>query len=257
MRKKMLCLAMTMVMAVGMSSTVYAVDYVGDDGWRAEFDGDSLNSNFESGDIADTASGVQPGDSIEMHVQVANTDSTETDWYMTNEVVQTLEDAASQASGGAYEYRLVYTDPAGEENVLYDSSSVGGETNGEGGEGLHQVGDTTEEYFYLGRLEQNQTGDVSLWVKVDGETQGNGYQQTLAELRMNFAVEEVAEGTAAPSDNDSDKETVVKKVVKTIKTGDTTNVLLFSIAALVSGIVLFILGVISFKNRRRKGARRR
>ena len=47
MKKKMLCLAMTAVMAVGMSSTVYAVDYVGDDGWRAEFDGDSLNSNFE------------------------------------------------------------------------------------------------------------------------------------------------------------------------------------------------------------------
>lgn len=257
MRKKMLCLVMTAVMAVGMSGTVYAVDYVGDDGWRAEFDGDSLNSNFESGDIADTVSGVQPGDSIEMRVQVANTDSADTDWYMTNEVVETLEDASAQAYGGAYEYRLVYTDPAGEENVLYDSSAVGGETDGGDGEGLHQVGDTLEEYFYLGRLEQNQTGDVSLWVKVDGETQGNGYQRTLAELRMNFAVEEVAQGASVPADNDSEKETVVKKVVKTIKTGDATNVLLFSIAALISGIVLFILGVISFKNRRRKGAHRR
>ena len=78
-------------------------------------------------------------------------------------------------------------------------------------------------------------------MKVDGETQGNGYQQTLAELRMNFAVEEVAQGASVPTDNNSKKETVVKKVVKTIKTGDTTNVLLFSIAALISGIVLFLL----------------
>lgn len=260
MKKKILCLAMAAVMAVGVPSTAYAVDYEGRDGWEAVFDGDSITSSFASGDIADAVTGVQPGDSIELKVQVKNTSEGDTDWYMTNEVVQTLEDEKAQASGGAYEYRLAYTAPSGEESVLYDSTSVGGEDNGSGAEeGLHQLGDTMEEYFYLGRLSQGQGGSVSLWIRVDGETQGNGYQQTLAELTMNFAVEEVAAGAGGDggSGDGTKTQTVVQRVVKTIKTGDNTNLLLFSIAALASGAVLLILGVASIRKRQRKGAQRR
>ena len=56
-----------------------------------------------------------------------NSDSTDTDWYMTNEVIQTLEDAQSSAEGGAYEYKLTYVGSDNAEKVLYDSSTVGGE----------------------------------------------------------------------------------------------------------------------------------
>lgn len=45
---------------------------------------------------------------------------------MTNEVIQTLEDAQSSAEGGAYEYKLTYVGSDNAEKVLYDSSTVGG-----------------------------------------------------------------------------------------------------------------------------------
>lgn len=262
MRKKLLCLAMTAVVAAGATMPVYAEDYQGRDGWLAEFNGDEITSNFQSSDLADDASGIQPGDSITLNVSIANSADVDTDWYMTNEIVRTLEDASSTAEGGSYEYTLTYVDPAGEENVIYDSSTVGGDTEAGEAEGLHQLGDTMEEYFYLGRLAEDETGNVRVWLKVDGETQGNGYQQTLAQLRMNFAVEEAAAGTAEPgtgdNQNNQKEQTIVKKIVKTIKTGDTTNIVIVSAVALVSGLILLAIALKMLNDRRsRKGAKKR
>lgn len=260
MRKKLLCLAMTAVVAVGASMPVYAEDYQGREGWLAEFNGDEITSNFQSSDLADDASGIQPGDSIELSVSIENSSDTETDWYMTNEIVRTLEDASSAAEGGSYEYTLTYADPSGEETVIYDSSAVGGDAEAGDAEGLHQLGESMEEYFYLGRLAEGEKGDVRVWLKVDGETQGNGYQQTLAQLRMNFAVEETAAGAAEPGtgDNTQKEQTIVKKIVKTIKTGDTTNIVIVSAAALVSGLILLAIALKMLNDRRsRKGAKKR
>ena len=86
-----------------------------------------------------------------------------------------------------------YTDSNGVSTDLYSSDTVGGEEAAGGEEGLHEIANTPGEYFYLERLQQGETGRVTLWMRVDGETQGNGYQETLAHLQMNFAVEEVPE----------------------------------------------------------------
>lgn len=247
MKKKILCLAMTVIMVVGASMTTYAKDHQGADSWQVDFDGKDLNSNFGSSNVADEVAVVLPGDSIDLKVQIKNSDSGKTDWYMANEVIQTLEDANEQASGGVYEYRLSYVNSS-ETRVLYDSTTVGGEGASQSGEGLHQASDSLKDYFYLDRLSQGQTGTVHLWVKIEGETQGNGYQQTLAKLQMNFAVEEVAEGGTTTRNR------VIRQVVKT---GDTSKVLLLCALALVSGLVLLILGVVTMKKnqqrRRRKG----
>lgn len=66
--------------------------------------------------MTDSMSEIQPGDSITLHVQLTNQDSSNTDWYMTNEVLQTLEDAQDSASGAAYEYRLTYLDSKNQRN---------------------------------------------------------------------------------------------------------------------------------------------
>lgn len=81
---------------------------------------------------------------------------------MTNEVIQTLEDAQSSAEGGAYEYKLTYVGSDNAEKVLYDSSTVGGEGSSKAGEGLKQIDSSTEEYFYLGRLASNNTERYTL-----------------------------------------------------------------------------------------------
>ena len=255
MKRKMMCLVMAAVMTVGMGTTVSAEDFQGERSWRVEFNGDGVESNFRSSELAEEIYRIQPGDTIELQVGIGNTGSGETDWYMTNEVLQSLEDTQSVAEGGAYGYELVYAAPDGEETVLYSSETVGGEDTA-GGEGLHQATGALEDYFYLGRLESGEEGRVLLTVELEGETQGNDYQDTLARLQMNFAVEEVEPNTVVEQGEDNVINRVVKKVVTTApSTGDPTQMLGLCAAALVSGIVLLILAVVSMKRRRddRKG----
>ena len=87
MKKKFLCLVMGLVMAAGMSTTAFAQDYQGASDWTAEFNGNDIVTNFASSNVADFMTQVLPGDSIELYVTIKNSDSTETDWYMTNEVI--------------------------------------------------------------------------------------------------------------------------------------------------------------------------
>ncbi len=84
---------------------------------------------------------------------------------------------------------MTYYDPSGAEVVLYDSETVGGEGTSYVGKGLEQATDSLDDFFYLDRLDAGKAGSVHLKVILDGETQGNGYQDTLARLQMNFAVE--------------------------------------------------------------------
>lgn len=249
MKKRILCFAMTLILALGASTAVYARDYQGKDGWTVDFDGDKMNSNFTSADLADETQNIQPGDSIELKVQIKNSGATDTDWYMTNEVVQTLEDAKSSASGGAYGYRLTYIDGNGTVTTLYDSSTVGGEGTGQSSEGLNQATNALQDYFYIDRLSRNESGSVHLWVQVEGETQGNGYQQTLAKLQMNFAAEKVtAAGQNIKKVNNVTKPSSTAST--TVKTGDNSKILLFSVIALVSGVILLGLGFYTMKKRK-------
>ena len=248
MKKKVLCLVMAMVMVVGAGISVQAEDYQGSDGWVANFDGKEIKSNFGTSNLTEEAKSIQPGDSITLKVSIKNSDSGKTDWYMTNEAIQSLEDAKSAANGGAYEYRLAYINAAGKETELYNSETVGGE-GASSKEGLHQATDSLEEYFYLDRLDPGQSGTVTLRVKIDGETVINDYQETLALLKMTFAVEKVTESTIRKVPGED------KVITNRVKTGDTNKILLFCALALISGIILLILALMSMKRRRynRKG----
>ena len=110
MKKKILCLVMTLVMTAGAATTAFARDYQGADGWQVTFDGSKMSSNFQDNDVTDEMANIQPGDSIELKVNVMNSDSGSTDWYMTNEVIQTLEDAQQSAAGGGCRLAEVYAE---------------------------------------------------------------------------------------------------------------------------------------------------
>lgn len=68
MKKKILCLVLTLVMTVGAATTAFAKDYQGADGWNVTFDGSKMNSNFQDSDVTDEMANIQPGDSIELKV---------------------------------------------------------------------------------------------------------------------------------------------------------------------------------------------
>jgi len=240
-------------MVFGMPMTVSAEHFAGSQDWKVSFNGDKLDSNFKSSEAAnEVLSNLQPGDSIDLKIAIENASDDATDWYMTNEVIKTLEDSNNSAQGGAYTYILTYKAPDGAETVIYSSDVVGGENPARAGaqEGLHQATNTLEDHFFLDRLEEGEKASVNLFVGLDGETQGNAYQETLAKIQMNFAVEKVAKKTSGGG-----KTITVEREIISVKTGDNTPIIIFSVFALVSGIVLLVFAArgMSRNRRRRKG----
>ena len=248
MKKKILSLALTFAMLSAVPMSVSAETLSGGDDWSVSFSGSGMESNFTSSDMDKVIYGMQPGDTAAFQVTLTNEHSKEADWYMSNEVVRSMEDSM-EVSGGAYEYLLTYTDADGEETTIYSSETVGGEDT-TGGAGLHKVSDALGEWFYLSRLAGGASGTVNLEVKLDGETIGNDYQNKLAELAMQFAAEEAAEDEIVTNrvpgkDITIHKEVTVGKdaeTVKIAKTGDDVNVMLYvSVTALAAGMVILIL----------------
>lgn len=248
MKKKILSLALTFAMLSAVPMSVSAETLSGGDDWSVSFSGSGMESNFTSADLDEVIYDMQPGDTATFQVALINEHSKEADWYMSNDIVISMEDSM-EASGGAYEYLLTYTDADGEETTIYSSETVGGEDT-TGGAGLHKVSDALGEWFYLSRLAGGASGTVNLEVKLDGETIGNDYQNKLAELAMQFAAEEAAEDEIVTNrvpgkDITIHKEVTVGKdaeTVKIAKTGDDVNVMLYvSVTALAAGMVILIL----------------
>ena len=105
----------------------FAEHYYGKEGWNVTFSADgSLQSNFQTSEYNDPIQGLEPGDDITFTVTLRSEYEDVTDWYMTNEVLHSLEDADSSATGGAYSYTLTYKGPS-EEKVLYTSDTGCGE----------------------------------------------------------------------------------------------------------------------------------
>lgn len=237
MKKKWLASVLALLLAV-TPITAYAEDFSGGDGWKVSFDGKKMTSTFKNTDIDDKIYEMEPGDTVDFHIQLKNEYKQTTDWYMTNKVLKSLEDAQTVAEGGAYSYILTYIKQDGTKETLYSSEEVGGETKNASGEGLHQATNSLKDYFYLDRLKSGQSGEITLKVKLEGETQGNTYQDTLAKLQMNFAVELVDDSTTPGTpDNPTKKPSKKSPSRTTVKTGDNSRVLLYSVIALIAGLV--------------------
>ena len=239
MKKKMVCWVLMFVLLASMSTAVYGETVKSDKNWQVIFTQEkNMQVTPENLDFSDDIYGLQPGDTAVIQLSLKNQNSGETDWYMTNQVIRSLEDSVTTANGGAYTYILTYTDKNGAEKTLFSSDTVGGETVGSAGEGLHEATDALKDYFYLDTLASGQGRAVTLQVTLDGETQGNGYQKTLADLKMNFAVE--------LREADSNR-----KPASIVKTGDDTNLIPYFIAAGVCGVLLLALALYGVSSRKK------
>lgn len=267
MGKKGIGLVLALGLFLGCITPARAETYYGDDNWHVAFTSEEkMESTFKTADLDEVVSGLQPGDNIIIELKLENEHKETTDWYMTNKVLYSLEDrsANSATGGGAYTYRLAYTDKAGAETVLFDSDTVGGENSGAAGEGLHGATNALQDYFYLDTLENGQKGTITLEVALDGETQGNDYQDTLADLQMNFAVELRGDTPATPQtpETPGTPETPKKPGTpgtpgKLIKTGDESRPVLLAVVMAGSGLVLLLFCILQWregKRRKREGA---
>lgn len=264
MRKRSLGIGLLTLFLLGNTGIVQAEEYTGNTGWKVEFTGKEMVSNFSSSDISEAVYALQPGDQVTIRLSLRNGSQKEVDWYMTNQVLSSLEDSSEEARGGAYAYQLSYTDGTGAVTTLYSSENVGGEKESKAGLGLREV-NGLEEYVQLDRMASKEEGVVELTVALDGETQGNGYQNTLADLRMNFAVEpgRTSGGGSGGSSGSGDDggsggsggETPVSTpgtlyTTGSVQTGDTSHLMLWSFVALVSGILLLLVAMRGFRKDR-------
>lgn len=228
MKKKSIILLTTLLL-LGNSVSVFA-DTTSTKAGKCEFNGEKMESSFDSTSIAVAVSEMEPGDTVNFSVDIKNTSDISTSWYMSNEVLSSLEDAQKVAENGGYVYTLTYTDSDGQVKTLYDSDSVGGEKESVVGVGLNEATDSLDEFFHLVNLDKNDSGTVNLSVTLDGESQGNIYQDTLAKLKMNFAVEK-EETPGKSSEPDTDK-------THRVKTGDIW--MSSSVIMLIIGIALVV-----------------
>lgn len=236
MKKKFLVVSIMLCLVLSLHVSAFAAE---EKTYEATFTAkEKMEDNFNSSDIENTFAGLQPGDSKTFEVTIRNDHKNDTDWYMENSVIKTLEEqveAAKNFGGAAYEYKLTYNG-----NVIYDSSKVGGEENSQyNDEGLHGATENLEEWFYLDTLKNGATGKVALTVGLDGETQANAYQDTLAQVALRFAVElkETPDTPPTPPNN-------------VVKTGDDTQLSPMIIMAAASGLVLLLLAIYGMKLRR-------
>ena len=239
-RMRFVILAAVAALVLALPFTAMANSLEGGKNWSVTFSKDAkMVENFDEESWADDIGSLEPGDDITFTVNLDHEHSTACDWYMSNKVLKSLEEG--YASGSAYSYYLTYTGPSGSTRVLYDSNRVGGDDTEEG------LGDATsglKDYFYLDNLKKGQTGEVQLVVGLDGETEGNAYFDTLARLKMKFAVEMDTETTSSTKTTTSSRTTV--------QTGDDTNLFPFFVAMAVSGVLLLALAVYSLRTRKRE-----
>ena len=244
MRRIGLALIAAFAMAlIALPCTAFAESMTGQGNWTVTFNADEkLVDNCSAQQWADDIGKLEPGDDITFTVTLQHQHETACDWYMANEVLKSLE--AGIAEGSAYGYLLTYTNPSGKDRVLYDSKTIGGDSS----EGLKEATDAMDDFFYLDTLSKGQTAKVTLKVSLNGETEGNAYFDTLAQLKMKFGVELRPEKSTKgnPTNN-----TVVK-------TGDDTKLLPYYVIMAVSGALLLALALYALKLRRddrKEGAR--
>ena len=238
MKKRVFAILLMLALAFSLPVAVRADHLTGADTWSVTFTAaGTIESNFKSKAVQDEIGGLQPGDDITFSIKVNNLYKDPIDWYMLNTILRSLEDSTA-AAGGSYSYLLQYRTSKGVVRDLYDSDRVGGELDGKDApEGLHAVNAALENYFFLESMPTAGSGLITLKVTLDGESQGNSYQSTLADLRIGLAAE------VTPT--------------KVVKTGDETDLKPYTIAMYASGAIALLLaldGILQRRKNRRASA---
>lgn len=215
--------------------------------WTVEFTGTAMTDQG-SADIVKELRGMQPGDSAKFTVVMYEKSDKSADWYMKNKVLESME--KSLRSGGSYSYKLTYTDPTGAQKVIITNEVVSGDTGTGATKGLFDATEATGEYFFLDTLGPQACALMTLEVAIDGETHGNTYFDSAAQIQLQFAAEPTdkpgKEGDPRQPKNPpakQDDKPVKSDPKKLSQTGDTLAVGMVAVVALLAAAVLVSVGL--------------
>ena len=235
---KITTLLLTLITVLMMSQAAFA-ESTPVNGGTYTFNGSKIStSNVTS--LTATLQGLEPGDSITITQTYVNDSDNQTEWYIRNEILDTLE--STKDMNGGYTYKLV---SGGQ--TLFDSEAVGGRDSESDEMGLKQLNDAItgenagEKWIHIDTLKSGAKGTTTLTVALDGESQANVYQATNGTLDIQYAVEDTAkEGEP------------IYKTKKAVDTGDTTSLIL-PIAAFLAAAALLVLAIMSYRKDRKDG----
>ena len=248
MKHNVLRVLLTVCLLCALMIPVFAEHYDSEAGWKVTFtSGGKLEPNFKASDFNDPVSKLQPGDDVDFTVSVVHSNDASAAWYMTNAVKESLEDAHN-ASDGAYSYKLTYSGPGGSKTI-FDSATVGGTDEN----GLYDATENMEEDIFLDNLANGQSGTVTLNVKLEGESQGNAYQDAEAIVLLDFAVEPAATTPVSPSASPAVSPTPTPRTTTVVKTGDETNTMPLLVVMGISGLILLALAIYGVNARKKMG----
>ncbi len=247
MKRTLISLLTLFLFTVSVATTGFAAG----NEWTIKF---LANGTMDSGGITSKQKGeakfddaigdLEPGDTELFEFHIKNEHAQTTRWYMLNEVLASLERSTREGMelGGAYTYKLEYQGPGtvsepGGVRPLFDSSRIGGEDDSNWDKvGLEEATSDLAEYFFLDTLNTGESGTVKLTVHLEGDTQGNSYQNTAAKLALRFAVE------LANSSTNINRRTAVK-------TGDENNLIPYYIAMIVTGLLFLYFALDAYTDK--------
>lgn len=245
MKHNVIRVLMTICLLCALMIPVFAERYPSEPGWTVTFtSAGKLEPNFKASDFNDPVSMLQPGDQVDFTVSVIHSYDQASAWYMTNEVAKSLEEAHN-ATDGAYSYLLTYSGPGGDK-TLYDSKKLGGRGVDDG---LEEANAFLEEDIFLDNLTKGQSGEVTLTVTLEGESQINSYQDAEAIVLLDFAVEPTAATPVSPAVSP----TPTPRTTTVVKTGDETNMVPLLVAMGISGLILLALAIYGVNARKKMG----
>ena len=258
--KRVFAAFVSFLLTLAMPVSAFANHIDGSTGWYVEYnEAGRMVDNYTQKSWADNVSQPQPGDDITLTIEMRQTNDSSADWYLSNQVLKSLE--SGDAKGSAYGYTLSYEGPSNS-RTLYTSKSVGGQGSAEG---LAEATNAMDDYFFLGTLSKGETAKVTLNVALDGETEGNAYFDTLARLSLKFAVEPNVEPQNKTVNKTETKNQTVEQqgagqsvVNRTVsasqqnlaKTGDQTTMFPVFLAIAGAGIVCLALAIRNVRNKK-------
>ena len=243
--KKTATFILAAVLVVCMALPVFAEDFAGNVDSEVVYTADGKLTGVQNDVFEDQISQyLEPGDTATFTLTLRNSNADSADFWMDRRTIDSLEVFGNdtQMIGGGYTYNLYYNGPSGK-RTLYESRKIDG-SNFQSNDVAEMVEKKFDKdsYIFLDTFTSGATATITLEVTLDGETQGNDYQDTRADLAMEFAVEKTPKQTTPGK----------KTPGSYVRTGDTTNMLPFFIAMVAAGLIILVIAIYVVVKRKKR-----
>lgn len=217
-RRKLFAAVLTLALALASVGNVSAAET-----GSVIFEGEA--EKFVTQVDGDEFENIMPGESRTLNIMISNDHSEEMKFYMSAEIFKNIAESGDK--------RAVYDFSIAKDDQVFFTAIIGGESGENISSGKEYL--TKDNHILLDILKKGESSKVSITLSLDGDSADNAYQNQAGEIQLRFSVE-TPEGPA----------TLLKKITKTVRTGD---VLPIGIMIAAAGSLLLII-IILLKKRK-------